>query len=161
MTELRRHLELVGGEEELAAVAGRLAPAGLPATVVLDGEAGIGKSALWLAGLAAAEVGGYRTLSCRPSEAEARFSYAGLADLLEDVAEEVLLELPPIQRRALGRALLLDDAEGEADERAVAAAFLAGLRQLAAERPLCVAVDDVQWLDAASLAALRFALPRL
>ena len=29
------------------------------------------------------------------------------------------------------------------------------------DRPLCVASDDVQWLDAASLAALRYALARL
>ena len=152
--------ELVGREEQLAAVAGAFGPDGLPAMVVLHGEAGIGKSTIWLAGLAAAAEAGYRVLSCRPSEAEARFSYAGLADLLEDVTDEVLVALPSIQRRALGRALLLDDAEGEADERAVAAAFLAALRHLAADRPLCVAVDDLQWLDKASLAGLRFALPR-
>ena len=35
------------------------------------------------------------------------------------------------------------------------------MRLLAAAGPLCVAVDDVQWLDGASLAALRFALSRL
>jgi hypothetical protein len=35
------------------------------------------------------------------------------------------------------------------------------LRLLAAERSLFVAVDDVQWLDAASLSALRYALARL
>ena len=40
----------------------------------------------------------------------------------------------------------------------MAAAFLAALRFLAADRPLCLAIDDLQWLDAASLAALRFAL---
>ena len=37
----------------------------------------------------------------------------------------------------------------------------AALRLLARDRPLCLAVDDVQWLDAASLAALRYALARL
>ena len=73
----------------------------------------------------------------------------------------MLPELPPIQRRALEGALLIGESEPHADERAVAAAFLGALRLLAADGPLCVAVDDVQWLDAASLAALRYALARL
>ena len=34
-----------------------------------------------------------------------------------------------------------------ADERAVAAAFLGAVRVFAAEGPVCLAVDDVQWLD--------------
>ena len=48
------------------------------------------------------------------------------------------------------------------DERAVAAAFLAALRLLAADRPLCLAVDDLQWLDAAVArsAPLRAGAPR-
>ena len=41
------------------------------------------------------------------------------------------------------------------------AAFLAAVRLLARDGPVCVAVDDVQWLDAASLAALGYALARL
>ena len=57
--------------------------------------------------------------------------------------------------------MLLGEAEIDADDRAVSAAFLAALRRLAGERPLCLAVDDVQWLDAASLAALSYALARL
>ena len=73
----------IGRDEELGAIARLLDdPAQLPATVVLWGEAGIGKTSLWLAGLEAAAERGYRTLSSRPSEAETRFSYAGLADLL-------------------------------------------------------------------------------
>ena len=100
-------------------------------------------------------------LSCRPSEAETTLAYAGLSDLLDGVVEEVLPALPPVQRRALEVALLLGESEAKVDERAVAAAFLAALRSLAVDQPLCVAVDDLQWLDAASLATLRFALSRL
>ena len=103
----------------------------------------------------------YRVLSSRPSEAETRFSFAGLTDLLGNAAGDVLPELPPIQRRALEAALLLGESEVHADDRAVAAAFLGALRLLADDGPLCLAVDDVQWLDAASLAALRYALARL
>ncbi len=43
----------------------------------------------------------------------------------------------------------------------VAAAFLEVLRRLARDGPVCLAVDDIQWMDAASLAALHYALARL
>ena len=153
---------LVGREEELAAIVRLLdAPEELPSAVVLWGEAGIGKTSLWLAGVKAAPAYGCRILSARPAEAEARFSFAGLSDLLDDDADDVLPELPPIQRRALEAALLLGESEISAGDRAVAEAFLRALRLLAADRPVCVAIDDVQWLDAASLAALRYALARL
>jgi DNA-binding CsgD family transcriptional regulator len=155
--------QLVGREEEVGAIVRLLgAPEQLPGAVVLPGEAGIGKTTLWLAGLAAAAAHGYRTLSSRPSEAETRFSFAGLTDLLADAAGDVVTELPPIQQRALETALLLrGESEVHADDRAVAAAFLGALRILARDSPLCLAVDDVQWLDAPSRAALGYALARL
>ena len=139
--------QLVGREEELQAIFRVLeAPELLPGVAVLSGEAGIGKTSLWLAGLDAAAAGGYRVMSSRPSEVETQFSFAGLTDLLGNVAADVLPELPPVQRRALEAALLIGESELHADERAVAAAFLGALRLLAADGPLCVAVDDIQWL---------------
>src|SRR4029079_2399612 len=86
----------VGREEELAAILGLLdAPEQLPRTIVLPGAAGIGKTTLWLAGLDAAAASGFRVLSSRPSEAETRFSFAGLADLVGDAADDVVPGLPP------------------------------------------------------------------
>ena len=85
----------------------------------------------------------------------------GSTDLLGDVVDDVLPALPPLQRRALEAALLLGEPDAGADERAVAAAFLSSLRALVADGPVCLAVDDVQWLDAASTTCLRFALSRL
>jgi DNA-binding CsgD family transcriptional regulator len=153
---------LIGREDELEAIVQLLDGRELlPGAVVLHGQAGIGKTALWLAGIDAASSRGYRTLSCRTSEAETTFSYAGLADLLGGVVDAAFPDLPSIQRRALEAALLLGESDAQVDERAVAAAFLATLRRLAAEGPRCLAVDDLQWLDAASLAVLRFALSRL
>src|SRR5258708_23775622 len=94
-----RHL--VGREEELAAIVRLLdAAEQLPCVAVLPGEAGIGKTTLWLAGIDAAAARGYRIMSCRPSEAETRFAFAGLADLPGDAAGDALPELPPVQRRA-------------------------------------------------------------
>ena len=154
--------QIVGREEELGAIVRLLeAPEQLSGVAVLPGEAGIGKTTLWLAGIDTAAAHGYRILSSRPSEAETGFSFAGLADLLGDAAGDVLPELPPIQRRALVAALLLGESDIQADDRAVAAAFLGALRLLAGDSPLCLAIDDVQWLDAASLTALRYALARL
>jgi DNA-binding CsgD family transcriptional regulator len=154
--------QIVSREEELGAIVRLLdAPELLPRAAVLRGEAGIGKTTVWLAGIHAAAARGYRILSARPSEAETQFSFAGLTDLLGTAVGDVLPALPPIQRRALEGALLLGESETSLDDRAVAAAFLGALRLLARDSPLCLAVDDVQWLDAASLTALRYALARL
>src|SRR4051812_5411054 len=153
---------LVGRDEELEAIVWLLDPREpLPRAAVLTGEAGVGKTTLWQFGLDAAAGLEYRVLAARPSEAETRSSFMGLTDLLGPVADEVLSELQPLQRRALKAALLLGESEGNADDRAVAAAFLTALRLLSADAPVCLAVDDVQWLDAASLMALRSMLARL
>ena len=112
MSHVQAARDLVGREEELGAIVGLVdAHEDLPGAVVLSGEAGIGKTTLWLAGIDAAAARGYRILSCRPSEAETGFSFAGLTDLLGNAAGEVLPELPPIQRRALEAALLLGESE--------------------------------------------------
>jgi hypothetical protein len=90
---VRSH-RLVGRDEELESLVRLLdAPDELPATAVVVGEAGIGKTALWLAAAHEAAALGYLVLSCRPSEAEARFSFSGLADLLGGLVAEVLPEL--------------------------------------------------------------------
>jgi hypothetical protein len=104
---------------------------------------------------------GFAVFSCRPAGAEAAFSFAALADLLSPLLPEGLGRLPVPQRRALGAALLLEESGGSApEERAIAFAVF----QLLGERgggPLLIAVDDVQWLDAASASVLAFALRRL
>ena len=154
---------LPGREDELAALLDLLeAPDDLPAAAVVVGEAGIGKTALWLAAVEAAQERGYLVLSCRPSEVEAAFSFAGLADLIGAVVGDVLPQLPRPQRRALEAALALSESGGPAAEEGVVAfAFLSTLRKLAVDNRLLLAIDDVQWLDAPSLAMLRFALARL
>ena len=153
---------LAGREVELAALLELLDADELPATAVIVGEAGIGKTTLWLGAVEAAQARGFLVLSCRPVEAEAAFSFAGLADLIGGVLPEVLPELPRPQRRALEAALALSEADGlPAEEGVVAFAFLSTLKHLAAANRLLLAIDDVQWLDAPSLAMLRFALARL
>jgi DNA-binding CsgD family transcriptional regulator len=130
--------------------------------LLFEGEAGIGKTRLWREGVDRARDRGLRVLATRPGGAEVQLGFAGLADLLRDVLDETLDRLPAPQRRALAVALLLDDSDGAApDDRAVSAAFLAALSMAAGAGPVVVAIDDVQWLDAASARALEFALRRL
>src|SRR5215472_15520997 len=101
---------LLGRSRELGAVAAFLdgLPSG-PSGLVLEGEAGIGKTSVWLAGVADAAARPYLVLSSRPTESEATLSFAGLGDLLGGVLERVLAGLPPPQQHALRVALLLKD----------------------------------------------------
>jgi len=152
-----------GRETELARVSKVLdgIPSG-PVALILGGEAGIGKSTLWLESLSQARARSYRVLSCRPDESEAKFSYAALGDLLEGVVEESLERLPSPQRSALEVALLRADATGlPPDQRAISTAFHGALLALASGGPLVVAIDDTSWLDAPSARVLEFALRRL
>ncbi len=152
--------ELIGRDEELQRVQQFLqrVPTGSRA-LVIAGEAGVGKTALWQAALARAEAAGLRTTTSRPTEAETSFAHAGLGDLL-GASPEVLADLRGPQRHALEVALLAEGGEPP-DRQAVAQAALAAFRTLARVAPLIVAVDDVQWLDRPTAAVLAFAARRL
>jgi DNA-binding CsgD family transcriptional regulator len=156
-------LEIVGREEELAVVRDVVDRAnGGPAALVLEGEPGIGKSTLWLAGVAYAEAAGCRLLASRPAEAERDLALVGLGDLFEDSLDEVLPALPGPRRHALEVALLLEDAEADAvDPRTLGIAVRSALELLAGNGTVIVAIDDLQWFDASSVSALAFALRRL
>jgi DNA-binding CsgD family transcriptional regulator len=133
-----------------------------PAALVLEGDAGIGKTALWSFGVRLASEREYNVLSCRTTQAEGQLPFVVLGDLFEHVPEQVLASLPEPQRRGLDVAMLRAEWEGPAIERrAVALGVLGVLRKLAEEGPVVVAVDDLQWLDPASAATLEFGLRRL
>ena len=69
---------------------------------------------------------------------------------------------PRPQQRALDAALFRTEVEGSPpDQRAVSLATLAVLRALAGSSPVIIAIDDIQWLDAASVRVLSFAARRL
>jgi DNA-binding CsgD family transcriptional regulator len=154
---------IIGRDGELVSVDGFLsAIEDGPTALLLDGEVGMGKTVLWKAGLAAASERSYGVLACRPIESETEMAYAALGDLLGDDAADALAELPGPQRRALEVALLLREPEDEQPaQRAVAVATLGVLAALSRERPLLVAIDDVQWLDPESENVLAFVARRL
>jgi DNA-binding CsgD family transcriptional regulator len=155
--------ELIARDDELEQITAFFdADEGRWSALSLEGEAGIGKTTLWRRGILDAKKHGYRVLSCSPSEAEAELAYAALSDLLEDALPEVADTLSPPQLRALRVAVLLDDADDtEPDKRAVGSALLGALRALASQSRVLVAIDDVQWLDASSAAAVAFAAHRV
>ncbi len=155
-TIVGRAAELVRLEELLDAIVDG------PVALVLEGDIGIGKTTLWQAGLAAAARRSYHVLVCRPIECETQFGYAALGDLLADVPDSHLAELPEPQRRALEVASLrLDPDDSDSSPRAVALGLLGVLRTSARDRPTVVGIDDVQWLDQPSESALSFLLRRL
>jgi DNA-binding CsgD family transcriptional regulator len=132
------------------------------AALVLQGEAGVGKTTVWSEAIVLAEAQGCRVLRTRPAESETTLSFSALGDLLEPVADDALAALPEAQRRALAVALLIEEADGlPLDGRAVGVALVNALRSLSSAAPLVVAVDDVHWLDRASEAALVYAARRL
>ncbi len=154
---------ILGRESELGSVRAFLdGPAEGPVGLVLEGEPGIGKSTVWLAGIEHARSLGRRVLSARPAEAERGLAHVGLGDLFEEVLDDVLPALSAPRRRALERALLLVDATpGAADSRALGLALRDALQVLGERQPPVVAVDDLQWLDAASAGAVAFAVRRV
>ena len=156
-------VHLPGREVELAIQRTFLTmPYAGPSALFIAGEAGIGKSAVWGAGVTESLRDGWTVLTTRAAEAECALSFTGLTDLLEPVADDVVPQLP----EPLGNALevaLLRRTPGVQDSgvREVGFAVLAALRLLTRSGPLLVAVDDLSWLDPASAQVLAFALRRL
>ncbi|KAA1419232.1 AAA family ATPase [Nocardioides humilatus] len=153
---------VIGRDDELStllALVDRLPDSG-PATATVVAAAGMGKSALAVAFRDALLDRDVTLLTSRPLEAEGQLSFSALGDLFDPLPEEEYDDLPAPQRAAIRSALLLDDGDG-AEPRAVALAVRGVLRNQASKQPVIVLVDDAQWVDDASAAALSQSLPRL
>jgi DNA-binding CsgD family transcriptional regulator len=132
-----------------------------PGALVIEGEPGIGKTTLWLSAVEHARDSGFRVFTARVGQAESGLAYAAVADLLRDVDADVLAELPDVQRLAVDRVLLRASSDDHAtDQRVVAAAFAGAFDRLAADSPVLIAIDDVQWLDRSSQDVVTFAARR-
>jgi DNA-binding CsgD family transcriptional regulator len=131
-----------------------------PRAILVEGQAGIGKTILWRELLASA--GDRAVLATQAAEAEMKLSFAALGDLFAGASDGALASLPKPQRRAFEVALgLAEPGSAGVEQRLVSLALLGAVRALAADRPLLLAVDDCQWLDPPSAEALHFALRRL
>jgi DNA-binding CsgD family transcriptional regulator len=130
---------------------------GRSAVLVVRGEPGVGKSALLDYAVASApELGCARAAGV---ESEMELAFAGLHQLCGPMLDR-LGRLPGPRRDALRIAFGLES--GPAPDRfLVGLAVLSLLSEAAGDRPLVCVVDDVQWLDRASVQVLAFAARRL
>jgi DNA-binding CsgD family transcriptional regulator/tetratricopeptide (TPR) repeat protein len=153
---------VIGRDRELAAADSFLdTVASGTAALLIESEAGMGRTTLWEAVLEAARGRRYRVLVARPTQAETGLSFAGLIDLLDGVPDDVVGDLPPPQRSALEVALLKKEAALPVESGAVSLAFVNLVRSLVRSGPIVIAVDDLEWLDRPTVRALEFALRRL
>lgn len=159
MTGSGGHLPLLGRRGECRPLDQLLTDvrAGGSGTVVLRGEAGIGKTELLKYLRERAE--GCRTVQAVGVQSEMEISYAALQQFCAPLLEG-LAQLPAPQQDALATAFGLQSGSTP-DRFLVALATLSLLAHSAGERPLVCLIDDAQWLDQASAAALAFVARRL
>ncbi|MCL3819055.1 helix-turn-helix transcriptional regulator [Aeromicrobium wangtongii] len=135
----------------------RGAQSGAGGALVLCGDAGVGKSALmeYVVGQAA----GCRVVRAAGIAAEMELAYAGLQHLCAPILDR-LDQLPDPQRDALSIAFGLS--AGPVPDRLLIGLAVLSLMSHAAEgQSLICVIDDLQWLDHASLQVLSFVARRL
>jgi DNA-binding CsgD family transcriptional regulator len=131
-------------------------------SLLVIGDAGIGKTSIWGEAIRRAATDGARVLRSASAESERSLTLGGLTDLLAEVSADDLAHLPSVQRHALEIALLRTEPTGQLpDQRTLSVATATLLRQLGADGPVIVAIDDVQWLDDATVSILAYAIRRL
>jgi DNA-binding CsgD family transcriptional regulator len=153
-------LPLVGREREVAVLDDLVDGVGeRGGTLVVRGEAGIGKSALLAAASTRAREHGMTVLTTGGVQSEARLPFAGLHQLLRPI-------LAGAKRLPVGQRIALLAAFGMAEVAApdlflIALAALELLADTAARAPLLLIVEDAQWLDHPTGDVLAFVARRL
>ena len=152
-------MRLFGRRAECSVIDDLLASvrAGDSRSLVLQGDPGVGKSALL-------EYAVERASDCRVTrtagvESEMELAFAGLQQLCGPVIGGVE-HLPAPQRDALRIAFGMT-AGPPPDRFMVSLAVLSLMSDTAAERPLVCVIDDAQWIDTASAQVLAFVARRL
>jgi DNA-binding CsgD family transcriptional regulator len=130
---------------------------GASGSLVVRGEAGIGKTALLA--YAAERASDMTVLAVTGVQGESDLAFAGLHGLLLPIVD-ALDGVPAPQRAPLAAALGLAPGEGR-DRFLVSAGVLSLLAAGAESRPILCLVDDAQWLDIPSANALSFTARRL
>ena len=128
-------------------------------TLVVSGDAGVGKTTLLSQLCRDASGLGWRVLRSSCVEAEQPYPYAGLHQLLLALEEHVG-GLNEHQRAAVDVAVGRDAGEPAA-VLALGTALLDLLAAAGSRTPCLVAIDDAQWLDDASAAVVAFVARRL
>ncbi|MGO9216428.1 MAG: aminotransferase class III-fold pyridoxal phosphate-dependent enzyme [Streptosporangiaceae bacterium] len=151
-------------ERDLAAVEELLQRRG--GVLLIEGRAGIGKTSLVEVACSRAEELGHEVVRARGSELESGFAFGVVRQLFErrlasagEGERAALLAGPAAVRPLLAGEVSVQPADGSSF------AVLHGLYwlvvNLAAGRPLLIAVDDAHWADEPSLRWLAYLAPRL
>jgi DNA-binding CsgD family transcriptional regulator len=153
---IERDLELrVLGDVVEAAAAGR------GGAVLIEGEAGIGKTRLLRLAKARAEAAGDRVLYATADEFEANVPLAGARELLAQAARGMARD-GPARLGLLALDGALSDPSGPSSRSAeVVNALWWLIVELADDRPLALFLDDGQWADDLTLHLLRTAARRV
>ncbi|MGY2074306.1 LuxR C-terminal-related transcriptional regulator [Blastococcus sp. SYSU DS0828] len=151
---------LIGRESELAVLREAVRTAtttGL--ALVVEGDAGLGKTALAAAATEMARSAGFRELRCSGVLGEASLGFAALHELLHPALHRVGA-LPARQRAALLTAFGLE--EGPApDPLLLSLAVLHLMEEVVATGPALVVVEDLHHVDQSSIDVLVFLARRL
>ena len=159
---------LVERERELDVIAELLASSerGDGRLGLIEGPAGIGKSRLLSAARDRADDDGMTSLTARGGELETEFPFGVVRQLLEPALTEPARRERALQGSAAQAATVFgppDAASGDGGESTFAT--LHGLYwltvNLATERPLFLAIDDLHWCDRPSLRFVAFLVRRL
>ncbi|WP_375492999.1 AAA family ATPase [uncultured Jatrophihabitans sp.] len=160
---LRSATTFVGRQAELGEARAVLDAAlgGVPAALVVDGDAGVGKTRFLRELLAAADaavqlVGHCMDLGDAPPPYLPLTEAFGALDA--QVAAELVERHPPLARLLPGRAAAADD---RLDRGAMLDAVLGSLTDLARDAPVLVVVEDTHWADPATRDVLGFLFTRL
>jgi DNA-binding CsgD family transcriptional regulator len=150
---------LVGRQRERAVVDRLLDSArdGRGAVVVVHGDPGFGKTALLEYAVEAGH--DFRLVRTSGAEGEMELDYAAMQRLCSPLLE-FIERLPGPQRDALSVAFGLSGGKAPSPFL-VGLAVLGLLSEAAEQRPVLCLVDDAQWLDGASGAALAFVARRV
>ncbi len=154
---------LVDRDRELAALRSMLdgLAGGEPGLLLVEGPAGIGKTRLLAEARRLAAERSVRVLSARGSQLESAFAFGVVRQLFEPELGAPARREELLRGAAAGAAGVFDLGDGGAEGFAVLHGLYWLALNLAADRPLVLAVDDAQWADGASLRFLAYLTRRL
>ncbi len=163
----RSSAELVERDREVATLASLVgeALAGEGRVVLVEGPAGVGKTRLLAETRRHGAAAGARTLFARAGELERDFPFGVVRQLFEAALAEPGARERALTGAAAGAAQVFGAPEAGGDGEDASFAVLHGLfwlaLNLAAEKPLMLAIDDLQWCDPPSLRFVAYLVRRL
>ncbi|KQO11996.1 hypothetical protein ASF06_03070 [Agreia sp. Leaf244] len=135
----------------------RARPGGV--AVLIEGEAGIGKSSLLAEISSRAVEANYTLLTCTGLESASPVGYGALHQMLRPLMRHVD-RLPTRQREALQSAFGLADGSSP-DRLLVSVAALGLLEEASSSTPLFIAIEDLHWVDRSTRHVIEFIALRL